>query len=130
MRYCFTAIFGLMFWNNAWAASIQSDGRCQIIYSLKGDSQSVFENQAAQLAHHIQRLDIALIDLNGVHNKKPYTDMSGRERRRFKQGLSLINDESVALVMLNQSMIYKTSGSVDLTLLIQICQQHLDSLST
>lgn len=121
--YCCIILIGLSAHHAAWASSSEVVGRCQIIFSLRGDSQAVFEDQTRHLAHHIKRLNIELIDLNNRRNATPYTDLSGRQRRQLKHDLLLADDQSRAFVRLNQSTIFQTSGSIDLTLLIQTCQK-------
>jgi hypothetical protein len=118
-------LWALIACSEVWAVPLPESSQCQIIFSLKGDSQTVFEHQVQQLAHHIDSLDIALIDLNRTHNEKTYTNISGRLKRRLKRKLELIGNKSVAIVRLNQVTLLHVSGGIDLTLLIQTCQKGL-----
>jgi hypothetical protein len=120
-----TFIFGLFFFGNSLAVALPNNNHCQIAFSLKGDSQAVFEQQVDRLSVHIRRLNIELLDLNKVQNDKPYVSLSGRDRRRLKHQLDLVEDQSSAFILFNRATIFEVSGGIDLTLLLQVCEQRM-----
>ena len=114
---------GCLLFSQASSASTQL--QCTIVYSLKGLSHQTFNQQINDLASHLKRLKIGLVDMNQWQDTSPHIRTSGREKAlmRKKYVMSKFNNSAVVLDR-HGDVISRYENTAELVDMIMRCKQH------
>lgn len=97
--------------------------RCNIVFALDGLAYQSFSAEVEQLAPHLIRKNISLIDLNHWQEGALFQNISGRQRAKLRVLLELPRGINQAVLVNKKGRIMtRHRGSANLIDMLLVCQ--------